>query len=381
MRPRLLFIHLHPSSFVRDDLEIHSRDWEVRVFAFAGGASGGSLRKAASIVGHFVSQSAWLLRELPHAKLVYGWFADYHLALPVLLARLWRRPAVVVLGGFDGNYLPELGYGVFHSRWRAPLARFVVRRATLLLAVTPGLVEQESRYATWPDARRNGILAHVPGLRTPIEVLPTGFDPDAWPVGPGVRARSVCTVAGIGTERTLLVKGLDLFFEVARLLPEVPFLVVGMDAGQRHRLPARYHPPDNVRFLEPIPRQDLARIYMQTSVYLQLSRTEGGLPMVLGEAMLCGCIPVASAVGGMPGTVGEAGFLVEAPHPRSIADVVRRALDQGADPDTGPPARARARARICANFTREQRAERLREILAGLVGRGGTKPAASDHRS
>jgi glycosyltransferase involved in cell wall biosynthesis len=173
-------------------------------------------------------------------------------------------------------------------------------------------------------------------------------------------------VAGIGSERTFLVKGLDIFFEVAHLLPETPFLVVGMNATQRKILQQRHPPPDNVRFLEPLPRAALAEVYAQTSVYLQLSRTEGGLPMVLGEAMLCGCIPVASNTGGMPGTVGDTGFLVEAPDPPAIVEVVRRALDLGADPQLGPRARERARTRIAALFHRETRAARLLAVIERL---------------
>jgi glycosyltransferase involved in cell wall biosynthesis len=366
MRPRLLFIHLHPSSFVRDDLEILARRYDVRVFHFTGGATGGPLRRMASLVGSALAQFAWLCRELPRAALVYGWFVDYHMLLPVSLARLWRRPSVVVVGGFDGNCLPELGYGVFHSRWRAPLARVVARRANFLLAVTPGLMEGESRYATWPESRRNGLLVHVPGLRTPYEVLPTGFDPEAWPAGPDERPRTVCTVAGVGSERTFLVKGLDVYFQVARLLPGTPFLVVGMGAAQKELVQRRHAPPENVRFLDPVPREELVGIYAGTSVYLQLSRTEGGLPMVLGEAMLCGCLPVASDAGGMPGTVGDAGFLVEAPEPPAIVEVVRRALDLGADPAAGPRARARARARITELFHREARATRLVALFERL---------------
>lgn len=377
MRPRLLFIHLHPSSFVRDDLEILARRYEVLVFHFAGGDSGGALRRWASLARSALAQFLWLCRELPRAGIVYGWFADYHMVLPVLLARLWRRPCVVVLGGFDANCLPELGYGVFHSRWRAPLTRMVVRRATLLLAVTPGLIQSESRYASWPDRRTDGILAHVPGLDTPYEILATGLDPEAWPQGPDDRPPTVCTAAWVDSERTFLIKGLDVFFEVARLLPETPFLVVGTSAVQRELLQRRRPPPENVRFQDWLPRAALIKIYAQTSVYLQLSRTEGGLPMVLGEAMLSGCIPVASDAGGMPGTVGDAGFLVEAPDPPAIAEVVRRALDLGADPQRGPRARARARARIAERFQRETRAVRLLATIERLERRKRPEPGTA----
>ncbi len=363
MRPRLLLITLYPSTFVQDDWEILRDRYEVRRFLFAPGLSRSRLARTAGLVALVIRQLAWLARELPRSCVVYGWFADQHMVLPVLLARFWRRPVVVVLGGFDANHLPEYGFGVFHSRWRGPLARIVVRKCTLLLAVTPGLIRSKDRFATWPEPRDNGILAHVPGLRTPYQVLPTGFNAEAWPLGPMSRLPSVCTSAWVTSERTLLIKGLDLFFEVARLLPDVPFAVLGVHDSYVDALRRRYRPPENVQLVPPHPRETLPSAYGGASVYLQLSRTEGGLPMALGEAMLCGCIPVASRAGGMPDTVGEAGFIVDSPDPVAIAGVVRRALSLAADPNGGPAARCRARQRIVERFSRAQRAAQLLAVL------------------
>jgi len=120
MRPRLLLIYLHDSSFVLDDRELLSSRYDVRTFRLTGGSAGSSIERAAGLVLSFVRQLGWLLVELPRARVVLGWFADYHMVLPVLLAGLWRRPCVVVLGGYDANRLAEFGYGVFQSRWRAP---------------------------------------------------------------------------------------------------------------------------------------------------------------------------------------------------------------------------------------------------------------------
>ncbi len=369
MRPRLLFIQLHPSSFVEDDKALLAVEYDLRVFSFTGGESASAAGRAVGLLLSFLRQFRWLRRELARPSMVYGWFADYHMILPVLMARRRGIPAVVVLGGFDANHLPELGYGALHSCWRAPLVRRVVRKASLLLAGTRSLLEGESSFATWPDVRRNGICVHVPGLSTPAELIPNGFDPDAWPAGPDARARTVVTVAGIISNRTALVKGLDLFFETARRMPDTRFIAAGIPDGRAEAMRQQWRVPDNVQLLPPRPRAELAELYATASVYLQLSRTEGGLPMVLAESMLCGCIPVASAVGGMVETVGDAGFLVGKPDPDEIASTVRRAFDLADHPEEGPQARERARGRILDRFTLEKRRVRLREILGGLMER------------
>lgn len=366
-KPRLLFFYLHPSSFVLDDIRILQERTDVRLFHYRGGQRGSPATRFLALLLEALRQIGWLIRHLPRSDLVAGWFADYHLALPVLAARLARKPSLVVLGGFDGNHLPELRYGSLHSRWRAPLTRFVVRRATRLLAVTPGLVYGESRFATWPDLRSNGILAHVPGLKTPREVLPTGFETAFWEAGPETRPATVCTVAAVASHRTALIKGLDLFIEVARRLPDVPFLVLGLAPEALPMIRERYHLPANTELRGPVPREDLRAVYQAHSVYLQLSRTEGGLPMVLGEAMLCGCLPVVSAAGGMPDTVGDTGPILESPDPAGIAMAVAETLAVGADPIRGPAARARARERIVARFSIERRRRRLLEIISEMT--------------
>ena len=358
-RPRLLFICLAFTSFVKDDLALLRERYDVRIFHFNANQFSSRAGRLFGIVYYGIKQFLWLLRELPRADLVFGWFADYHLVLPVLLARGMRRPVAVALGGTDSNWLPELGYGVYDSPWQAPLARLVLRKASLLLPVAEALMHSESRYATWPKRRANGVRVHVPELRTPSEIVPFGYDPGAWPMGPLNRERVVSTVALIASERTLRVKGVDVLFGVARELPGVTFQVVGVAAAYAPRIRSRFDLPPNVRLLPPRPRSELPATYAASSVYVQLSRTEG-MPNVLCEAMLCGCIPVGSDVAGIPYVIGEAGFVMDRPDADAIASAIEKALGQG------PESRRRARQRIKENFPvgrrRKQLISRLEEL-------------------
>lgn len=363
-RPRLLFVHLHPAPFVLEDIALLEQVYDVRVFHFAAGG-GGAFGRALRTLAGFVRETVWMLRHWRRAAIVYGWFADYHLALPVFLSLVWPRPVAVVLGGFEANLLPELGYGVLASRWRAPLARLVLRRASLLLPVSASLIEIEDRYSAWPRVRRNGIRAHLPGLRTRIEVLPTGYDPEVWPAGPPDRPAWVCTVAGLADDRTLRVKGIDLLLQAARLVPEVSIRVVGVSDTQRIRIPERYGRQSNVAFLPSRPRRELGAVYRGCSVYVQLSRSEG-LPNVLCEAMLSGCIPVVSRVGGMPEAVGPTGWIVDTPEPEAIAHAIRQALSVAGDPARAGAARAATRARMLEQYSPARRRQRLLELLEGL---------------
>ncbi|MEX0599958.1 MAG: glycosyltransferase family 4 protein [Rhodothermales bacterium] len=358
MKPKLLFIYLHPSSFVREDLRILAEEYELVRFQAAGEARPGPLGLAALMV----RQLFWLLREMPRARGVYGWFADYHMVLPVVVARLFRRPVAVAVGGFDAISLPSLRYGVVLSSWRWPLTRIVIRSADVLLPVSPSLVYSRNSYSEWPRETEQGIRALLPDTRTEIQVLPTGYDPDLWTLGPSDREDIVSTVGLFDSERTLRRKGLDVFFETARGMPDVQFRVIGV--VDPSSVVARFDPPANVELIEPVERSALVDHYHETSVYLQLSRAEG-LPNVLCEAMLCGCIPVGSRAFGIPDGVGDAGWVVEKPHAEDVSAAVRAALQAPAE------LREAARAHIEKEFHIDSRRRDLLAIMHHLTDRHG----------
>lgn len=358
MLPKLLFVYIHPSSFVREDIRLLSEAYEVVSFEFGGAKKPGLF----AFAGLFCKQLFWLLRELPGAVAVYGWFVDYHMALPVAAARCFRKPVLAVVGGFDAVSMPSLGHGAALTGWRRRLARMAFRRADVLLPVSASLVRSKNRFSEWPEAREYGFRMLAPDTPAAIRVVPTGYDPEAWPAGPADRAPVVGTVGFVDEGRTFRLKGIDLFIDAARLMPDVRFRVVGV--RNREAIAARYDPPPNVEMIPPVPRERLPAQYHEMSVYVQLSRAEG-FPNVLCEAMLCGCVPVGSRVFGIPEGIGEAGFLVDEPDVSVVREAIRAAL-RAADPTL----RAAARARIERLFHRERRREKLLTILAELKEEG-----------
>ena len=342
-QPRVLFVAVHPSSFVRDDLALLSERYHVTPLWFGGG----------SLVGAFAAQ-ARALRQA-RADLVFGWFADYPMAQPVRWAARRGVPSVVALGGFDAVRLPRLGYGVYTSRWRAPLARSVCRRATHLAPVAEALLASTNAFATWPVPTPQGVRVHVPRLTTPASVIPTGYDAAAWPPGAAARRPSVLTVAHVATERTYRLKGLDLLADAAACLPGVPFTVVGVEPAV-----ARRAVPPNLTLRPPVPREQLAEAYAAASVYAQPSRSEG-LPNALCEAMLAGCVPVVSPVGAMPDVTAGLGETVHRPAGDALADAITAALGTGAE------RRQAARDRIADDYSREKRRAGLFTLFDSLL--------------
>jgi glycosyltransferase involved in cell wall biosynthesis len=150
------------------------------------------------------------------------------------------------------------------------------------------------------------------------------------------------------------VKGIPDLVEAARLLPEARFTIVGIggDVLRRSGLDA----PANVRILPYVDRQELLALYRDAAVYCQPSLFEG-LPNSLCEAMLCGCIPVATDAGGSARVVGNTGFVVTPRDPGALAEALRMAL--GASTDL----RVAARSRIMELFPPGRREELLTQLI------------------
>ena len=322
-RRKILFTSSFTSSFILEDAEILRGHGEVT---------------------HLLTRSPSDLLRLPRAvsraDVTFTWFASTYASAVVRLARLSGIPSIVVLGGADVVTRPAIGYGLANTPWKRWLLIRTLRNATRLLPVDPTL--------------RDAALALTPIRPEAITVMPTGYDEASWL--PGQKESDlVLTVAGCETEERMRVKGIDRLLDVAKGMPDVRFVVIGIDPAIGHLL-APLRPP-NVQINGPVAREELLPWYQRASVYCQPSLSEG-LPNAMCEAMLCGCIPVGTDVGGMPYAIGDAGIVVQAGSEEELAAAIRVGLRSSTD------RRARARARIAQEFPLVKR----REALAALLG-------------
>jgi glycosyltransferase involved in cell wall biosynthesis len=311
------------TSFVDGDLAILRRHFDVDCY-----------------IGSGARAPFEVVRRALAADVSISWLASVYTAAMVAAARLRRRRTLVILGGVDTARDASIGYGIWRSRWRRPLLRWTLRNASRLLAVDPSLADA---------LRASSGLTDLA-----VDVLPTGYDATFWTPG-GTRERLVLCVAGASTRGRALVKGVDLFVETARRLPDVPFLLVGTDRA----LVASFDPPSNLTRLDAVPRERLRELYRQSSVLCLPSRHEG-LPNALCEAMLCGAVPVAARAGGAADVIGECGYVVDRENVDALVGAVVLALDATDD------LRARARDRIVERYPLELRERRLVEIIEEL---------------
>lgn len=278
-----------------------------------------------------------MIRHNRSFDLVFIWFGDTHATVATRTARLLRKPSIVVLGGYDVSDVP--GYGFLATPRGAKLAGMHFRRATRIVAVSQAL--------------RQKLVERFPDVASKAEVIYGGVDPERFrPDGP--RERRVLSVATVERWERAWIKGWDRVAAVARSLPDVRFDLVGATP----ELAARLDPPANLGFRGPLPRDELIPQYQRAAVYLQASRSEG-FPNAVLEAMGCECVPVVTAVGGMPEAVGDAGYVVA--DDSGLESALRKALET---PELG----ARARQRVVERFSLAARERALVRLIHETAG-------------
>jgi len=287
-----------------------------------------------------------IILRLPTTDILYCWFADYHTVLPALVARITRTRVVVVAGGYDVGYLPEIGYGARVRPLRWWCVRTTFRVATLVLPV--------SVYAN----RQLQMLTE--GKTAPHHVVYNGVLRDQFPENiNNERDALAITVSQGDTIVEYIRKGLPRFINVARMCPSISFVIVGPTGAA---LEQAQKDSANIPNISIVPgfvslHGTIIPMFQRATVYCQFS-IEETFGMAVVEAMLCGCIPVTTNGGALPEVTGTVGY-------RGDTDSELAALIERAHATTSIATRQESR-QFALQFSAENRREKLRSIMSVL---------------
>ena len=319
------------SSFVKADYEILTEKFSVEKYQY---------NHKKNILSHLVEQAKlffFLLFNVAKFDFTYVWFADYHSLLPIIFSKLSGKKSLLVLGGYDVTFIPQFNYGSFNNPIRAFFAKNSMKYAWKSVAVSDNiLIEAKQR---------------VPQLNG--EILYTGYSPEKFRFGEDERKREVVSVVGGNTYKRMMIKGVDLIVETAKLLPEIKFILIDLNEEIFEK---NFGTIENVEIIKAMPQSELIKYFQNASVYAQFSLREG-LPNSVCEAMLCGAIPVGTNSGGIPIAIGECGLIINERKAEAAAKAILDALNS---PDE---LRKCARQRVVENFSFEKRKERLLKLI------------------
>lgn len=339
-----MVIYIFPvkTAFTDRDIEMLETEFKVKPFVFT--------QNPRLLLPFFLLQFFQIVIFLPWTTHWVCFFGGYHTVLPSFLSKITNKKCVILCGGTDAVNMPSIHYGNYRKKWLRKATVYSFKNCNLILPVAASLVKSEYRFA--PEIPpKQGLLNLIPDLATRIKVIHNGFDSEFWTDFNTPRAtKTFITVAkGIAKTSRAAVKGIDMIELIAPLLPDCKFTLVG-DIDYQSKSP-------NVSVVGAMDLEGLRQTLNQHRYYLQLSMSEG-FPNALAEAMLCGCIPIGSAVGDVPAIIGDESLVLPQKDPNKLIELIDRALSMDFE-----GYRKRARQKIVNDYPYSKRQSELIQAI------------------
>ncbi|MCH7401902.1 glycosyltransferase family 4 protein [Belliella kenyensis] len=340
----LLYIYPVETAFTQRDVAMLHESYKVKCLKFT--------QSPVLLPFFFLLQFFQLLLFLPFTNKYLCFFGGYHSILPVWFGQKFGIKTYIQSGGTDATNMPVIQYGNFRKKWLRKATVYSFQNCTKILPVADSLVGYDYKYDENIPTKQ-GLKNLIPSLQTPIEVIYNGFDHEFWKdLGQERTSNSFITIAkGISHPTRALIKGIDLIEFLAGSFPDCTFTIVG---DQNYPSKSK-----NIHLIGELNADSLKSELNKHRFYLQLSMSEG-FPNALAEAMLCGCIPIGSAVGDIPTIIGKTGLIL----PKKDVNLLKFKLKDFLSIANQNLLRSCARNRIVDNFTFEKRKRALLKVLS-----------------
>jgi len=228
---------------------------------------------------------------------------------------LGKRAVVTIQGGDMGDY--EENSGKFGGLLK-PVISWTLRNADAVHAVSR-------------DLKRKAEELGAKG----VVVIPNGVDTGKFSRRGnkrrelGLEGKKVILTVSRLSRKNGVDTLMEAFSKVKGAIPEAELLILGTGEDEEK---LRAMAGEGVRFLAPVPHEQLAEYYTASDVFCRPSRDEG-FGIVFIEAMACGVPPVGTSVGGITDIMedGRNGLLVPPENPGELAKALKSLLqDDGA---------------------------------------------------
>ena len=278
--PKLLIVTNSNYEFAKEDYKILSKSFETSYFVF----------------DYKDIKTYFKLLKIYNYDIVYCWLAHYHSFFALFLSKIFRKRFVLHIGGHEVADIKEVGYG-----YRSKLIRYYAIKYS---------IEFADKVICANHKLKNKLLNIYKIASNKVIIIEHGFSFGKWQVKSRNKKENtiITAITEVNSLRRLIIKGIPLFIEVARIMPEYKFVIVGINRDKL--LEYIDDLPHNLIIYGFMDQENLKKYYSKSKIYCQFSVSEG-FGMALCEAMLCDCIPIVTNVGIMPEIIGNSGYVLE----------------------------------------------------------------------
>lgn len=274
------------SSFVKNDIDVLSSKHSLKLIDSTIGKGGKGM---INLIKVSLKSMYYLLCN----DVIVSWFSDYATLAPVLFAKLIGKKSIIIAGGFDVGYIPELNYGARANAFRWFCTKNSFKFADLILPVSNYAMDSMKSLVSLPKDKN--IMMLYNGIKSERFNLPQKEERDSF-----------ITVSQGSSYIEYRRKGSDVFIEAAKRNPQHKFVLAGL---RGESLDLALKDGKDIENLEIIPGpldlyKELIPLYQRAFTYLQISFEETFGVAVL-EAMRCGAVPIVSSGGALPEVSGK----------------------------------------------------------------------------
>ncbi len=290
--------------------------------------------------------TARAVRDIPCDLLHAFWVYE-----PGLVAAWFRPrlPAVISLAGGELISMPEIRYGLMRQMRTRTLIRWALRRARVVTAGSPYLVEHAQAALSLPAVRH----------------IPLGVDLRRWPFS--AHKDVPPTILNVGSLEP--VKGQDILLRaLPRVLGEMPAvrcLIVGggREQGKLEALAQELGLSGKVKFAGEVPHQEMPAIYAAASLFVQASWHEAQ-GMALLEAAACGLPLTGTRVGAITNFIPDSAVGAPVGDAHQLAAAMLQILSHR---DDAVESGRRARAKVEQSYGIETVADCFLQLYQSMV--------------
>lgn len=330
-RMNICFVGTLSSAFIKNDYEILKKHFDVD-----------AIEPPKKKTGWFKYVFS-LAKKNKQTNLTFCWFAGWHSAFAVFFSRIFGNKSIVIAGGYDAAYVPEINYGAFTNLKERIPAKYVLKNADLILAVS--------------EFTKNEVLKWAKPKR--MKVIYNGVNVEKFKPEEEKDDHLVITVGGIQWSN-LKRKGIETFVKSAQFQKKARFVVIGKFIDDSIGY-LKSIAPSNVEFTGLVSDDNLTKWYQKAKVICQISYYDA-FGLSPAEGMACCCIPVVTKERvGLPEFVEDTGFYVPYGDEKATAEAVKKAL-YAAD-----ILGKKARERIKEKFSIKKREVELTKVIKGLL--------------